>query len=150
MSRSGYSEEFDDQWPLIRWRGQVASAIKGKRGQAFLREMLSALDAMPEKRLIAHELRQGGEVCALGSVGAQRGIELESLDPEYPEGLAAVFGIAHQLVQEIEYVNDEEGWDKTPEDRWQRVRSWVAASIRVGDAKLSSSAEPNAVPGTTP
>lgn len=41
---------------MIRWRGAVASAIRGKRGQAFLREMLAALDAMPEKRLIAGSL----------------------------------------------------------------------------------------------
>lgn len=45
MSRSGYSEELD-QWDLIRWRGQVASAIRGKRGQAFLRAMLAALSLL--------------------------------------------------------------------------------------------------------
>ena len=71
MSRSGYSDECDG-WDLIRWRGAVASAIRGQRGQAFLREMLSALDAMPEKRLISEELERDGEVCAMGAVG-QRG-----------------------------------------------------------------------------
>jgi hypothetical protein len=56
MSRSGYTEDCEDQWQLIRWRGAVRSAIRGKRGQAFLRELLAALDAMPEKRLIAGDL----------------------------------------------------------------------------------------------
>lgn len=55
MSRSGYTEDCDG-WDLIRWRGAVASAIRGKRGQAFLREALAALDAMPEKQLISHDL----------------------------------------------------------------------------------------------
>jgi hypothetical protein len=44
-------------WSHIRWRGAVASAIRGGRGQAFLREMLAAMDAMPVKRLVANELR---------------------------------------------------------------------------------------------
>jgi hypothetical protein len=61
MSRSGYTEECEDNWQTIRWRGAVKSAIRGKRGQAFLREMLAALDAMPEKRLIAGDLVFKGE-----------------------------------------------------------------------------------------
>lgn len=32
MSRCGYSDDYD-QWALIRWRGAVESAIRGKRGQ---------------------------------------------------------------------------------------------------------------------
>lgn len=56
MSRSGYSEDCDNDWSLIRWRGAVKSAIRGKRGQALLKEMLEALDAMPVKRLIRGEL----------------------------------------------------------------------------------------------
>jgi hypothetical protein len=131
MSRSGYDDDGDiDQWELIKWRGQVASAIRGKRGQALLTEMLSALDALPNKRLIAHELVNRGEVCALGSVGLKRGLDMSGLDPEDYHRLADVFGVTHQLVQEIEYVNDE--WDApTPEARWQRVRDWVVGKIRV-------------------
>jgi hypothetical protein len=73
MNRSGYDEDSClDQWSHIRWRGQVASAIRGKRGQTFLHELADALDAMPEKRLIAHELQEGANVCAIGSVGVQR------------------------------------------------------------------------------
>lgn len=56
MSRSGYSDEIDDQWLSIMWRGRVTSAMRGKRGQAFLRDLVEALDAMPEKRLIAEYL----------------------------------------------------------------------------------------------
>jgi hypothetical protein len=137
MSRCGYSEDGDtDEWATIRWRGQVTSAIRGKRGQAFLTELLGALDAMPEKRLIAGELEAGGEVCAIGSVGKKRGIDMSSLDIDNFGQIAETFGIAHQLVQEIEYMNDEGvGWYQvTPEQRWERVRKWVADQIRTQDA----------------
>ena len=85
MSRSGYVEDFgdeDDRWAQIRWRGAVASAIRGKRGQAMLREVLAALDAMPEKTLAAHSLKnEDGDFCTLGALGAARGLELPQIDP---------------------------------------------------------------------
>ena len=63
MSRSGYVDEIEN-WALIRWRGQVASAIRGRRGQRLLRDLLVALDAMPEKELIVHELETAsGGMC---------------------------------------------------------------------------------------
>lgn len=129
MSRSGYVDDFDDPRSLTMWRGQVASAIRGKRGQAFLRELQQALDAMPTKRLIAHELKQDGEVCALGSVGIRRGVDLGALDPDDYDKLAEVFGIAHQLVREIEWLNDEWWGSDSPEQRWQRVRDWCDSNI---------------------
>ena len=127
MSRSGYSEDNDDNWEFIKWRGQVASTIRGKRGQAFLRELIDALDAMPEKRLIAGDLRRGDEVCALGAIGVKRGIDLEQLDPYDYDTLSNVFGVGHQLVQEIEWINDEYG--HAPEHRWQTVREWAEKNI---------------------
>lgn len=106
MSRSGYSEDCDG-WALIRWRGAVSSSIRGKRGQQLLRETLAALDAMPVKELIAHELAKEGEYCTLGVVGKARGMDLESLDPEDREVVAGAFGIAPALAAEIVYENDE-------------------------------------------
>ena len=41
--------------------------VHGNVGRHFPREMLAALDALPEKKLIANE-RTGGDVCALGAV----------------------------------------------------------------------------------
>jgi len=55
VSRSGYSDDLDN-WDLIKWRGQVASATRGKRGQKLLTDLLAALNAMSEHSLIAHEL----------------------------------------------------------------------------------------------
>src|SRR5262245_16738600 len=40
----------------MRWRGAVHAAIFGKRGQAFLTELLAALDALPEKKLLVYRV----------------------------------------------------------------------------------------------
>ncbi len=142
MSRSGYVEDFDDNWQLIKWRGQVASATRGKRGQKLLTDLLVALDAMPDKALVPHELEtEDGQVCALGALGKARGIDMQKLDPEEPEAVAAAFDIAPQLAQEIVYMNDEyldSTWnettkrydDITPEKRWECMRAWVASQIQ--------------------
>jgi hypothetical protein len=129
MSRSGYSDDCGG-WGLIMWRGAVASAIRGKRGQAFLREMLTVLDAMPVKRLITDELEHQGEVCAIGSVGVARGIDMSELNAENADQIGETFGIAPALVKEIEFMNDD-GWyfAYTPEKRWLWVRNWVAKSL---------------------
>lgn len=132
MSRCGYHDDCDyDWWSHIRWRGQVASAIKGRRGQAFLRELIESLDILPEKRLVKEALEDCGGVCAIGSVGLKRGVNMSGLDPEEPVAIASVFGIASQMVREIEYMNDEGAWNETPEQRWARMRNWAAANLKV-------------------
>jgi hypothetical protein len=135
MSRSGYSVDNDNNWGLICWRGQVASAIRGQRGQQLLVDLVKALDAMPQKQLIAHELVKDGEVCALGAVGKARGLPIDDLDPEDPSTICAAFNIAEQLAREITWVNDEAGpWPgETPEQRWGRVRAWAVALIQPVD-----------------
>lgn len=151
MSRHGYSDELD-QWDLIKWRGQVASAMRGKRGQKLLVDLVKALDAMTEKALIAGKLvTVDAEVCALGAVGQLRGIEMPTVDKngdEY-EGddfdsyeMADLFDVAHQLAAEVMWQNDEGGRDhkvvdgrwqycpETPQERWQRVRAWAMRHIQ--------------------
>lgn len=159
MSRHGYTDDGDDD-PLAlgRWRAQVKSAIRGKRGQAFLRELAAAMDAMPVKELIASELvNKDGDCCTIGVVCKARGIDVSKIDYECPESVGAAVGIAHQMAAEIEYYNDEYGerferydlpvnpdakpsqwqpkygWNRieeTPAERWQRMRDWVAKKIK--------------------
>lgn len=129
MSRSGYCNDID-RWDHIKWRGQVASAIRGKRGQHFLRDLIAALDAMPDKRLITSTLgNRDGDVCALGSVMHARGIPFKPSDDEYDfdsEWVAKQLNIADQLVREIVYENDECAWSReAPENRWVRMRRWA-------------------------
>lgn len=106
MSRSGYSDDCDG-WALIRWRGAVNSAIKGQRGQAFLREIIAALDALPEKRLVANDLEANGQFCTLGAVGNARGTPLKNVDPDDRKSVADLFNISEALAAEIMYENDD-------------------------------------------
>lgn len=125
MSRSGYVDDCDN---LALYRGAVVSSVRGKRGKQFLSELAAAMDAMPEKILITDELQEDGAFCALGVVGAKRGIDMAKMDPHEAEEVAATFGIAITLAREIVYVNDEAGpfrENETPEQRWTRVRKWV-------------------------
>lgn len=133
MSRSGYDGDNENHWEHILWRGAVASAIRGRRGQAFLKEMLAALDALPEKMLVDGELDADGAVCAIGSVGRARGIDMSNIDPADPPQVAAAFGISKALACEIAFENDEAGgyWrSETPEARFLRVRAWVLGCLK--------------------
>lgn len=128
MSRSGYSYDCENLW---LYRRSVDNALAGRRGQAFLRDLLAALDAMTQKRLITHELAADGEVCAIGSVGVARKLDMSEIDPDEPWEVASAFGIASCMAQEIVYVNDECGAaSEAPEKRWERVRKWVVEQIR--------------------
>lgn len=132
MSRSGYSDDCEG-WDLIRWRGAVNAAIKGKRGQAFLREMRDALDAMPDKRLVSSVLvGPGGDCCAMGCVAIARGLDVSGVDPYETEDVGKALGIARSLAAEIAHENDEGLWraDATPESRWKHVRAWVEQQIK--------------------
>lgn len=130
MSRSGYDDNCDG-WGLIRWRGAVASAIRGKRGQAFLKEMLAALDALESKRLIVEVLELRGEVCALGAVGRARGIPMSDVDSYDYSTVTGLFGIPDALAREIMFENDDGGlWtEPTPEQRFARMRVWAESRI---------------------
>jgi len=132
MNRSAYSDDLDP-WALIRWRGAVAAAIRGTRGQELLHGLAVALDTMAEKRLIAHALvTDDGSVCALGALGVCLGRrqELSSLDPGAYEEVAQFFGVAEALVREIEFINDSGRYGAESEtQRWERVRAWVREHI---------------------
>ncbi len=132
--RSGYSDSLE-QWDLIRWRGAVKSALRGKRGQAFLRELAESLDAMPEKRLISHDLeRPDGEVCALGCIGKARGLNMAPLETLEADDWAPHFGIAWAMTAEIAFMNDEGCVGlETAEHRWKRMRIWVGQQIKEAD-----------------
>jgi hypothetical protein len=128
MSRSGYCDDIES-WSLIRWRGQVASAIRGKHGQKLLVDLYKALDSMPEKRLIAGELEaEDGAVCALGALGKSRGLDMKEVDVEDYDAVADMFGVAHQLAQEIVFLNDEYHY-ASPEERYEKMKGWVLKQI---------------------
>lgn len=144
MSRSGYTDDCDGS-ELAMWRGQVASAIRGKRGQALLRDFVTALDAMPDKRLGRGALTdEDGCMCSLGVVADARGLDmadvtfdggLEDWGEDGPsighKAFADRFDVASQLTKEIMFWNDEGGayFTETPEQRWSRMRRWAVSNL---------------------
>ncbi|KAB2839533.1 hypothetical protein F9K50_07400 [bacterium] len=139
MSRSGYSEDYGEDNPglLDLYRHAVDRALQGKRGQAFLKEMLAALDALPNKRLIADQFEDAdGDVCALGSVGKARGLDMSKLEPGDNDNVGKLFGIARSMAAEIQFENDDDFCcrEKSPEARFARVREWVVSQIRQEDS----------------
>lgn len=132
MSRSGYTDDCEN---LNLYRGTVEQAIRGKRGQALLRDLRTALDALPERKLIYGAIEAGGEVCALGAVGRLRGLTMPSVSPDdYGDSryeLAKLLNVAPCLAAEVQYINDEANWQtETPEQRFERVSKWVDANLR--------------------
>lgn len=111
MSRSGYSEDNEDQLALGRWRQAVRRALEGKRGQALLLELVDALDSMEDKRLHSGSFATAeGEFCALGVLGTKRGTKMDDLGDEDdcdPAEVGRRFGIAMAMAAEIMYLNDE-------------------------------------------
>ncbi len=132
MSRSGYYEDYDDYPALGLYRGAVASATRGKRGQEFFKALVDALDAMPEKRLIADELEApDGSVCAIGALGKARGLEMTNLDPDNAKRVGKAFNIAEALAREVVFENDEAScWKDSPQSRWCRMRAWARRQIK--------------------
>jgi hypothetical protein len=136
MGRSGYSDDCDDEYNSANlYQANIERALKGKRGQAFFHDLAAALDAMPEKRLVAEELQTTeGEVCALGCLGKARGVDMRDVDTEDHDKLGKLFGIAPLLAREVMFMNDDDfGYRrdlKTPEDRWQYMREWVNKQLK--------------------
>lgn len=148
MSRSGYDVCICNFNEVNLYRGNVDRALAGKRGQAFLKEMLRAMDAMPEKRLISHAMEvtepypkndeRVGDVCALGSVAKARGIDMSRIDALIESGdddevgriVAKRFSIAEPMAREIMDANDDELGLETPEQRFVRMRAWIQKQIR--------------------
>jgi hypothetical protein len=131
MSRHGYSDECCEDNTIWLYRQAVDRAIAGKRGQAFLRELVVSLDALPIKRLTVGALVEGDGYCALGAVGRHREIAMvEGVEVDRSEA-AELFGIAPSMAAEIMYENDEGNWShETPEQRHSRIREWAVSNLK--------------------
>lgn len=125
MSRSCYSDDYGDEYPgqLELFRANVERSIRGRAGQARLRELREALLALPVKELEA-EMFAGGapekpRVCALGAWAlAKAGGDVERAADMVP-GDADDYDTARALgpsgwprlvVLDAIYVNDLTEW----------------------------------------
>lgn len=146
------SWEDDEPYPnaTALFERAVENAMKGRRGQALLKEIEAALLALPEKKLVAGAVCRDGQVCMLGSVVVERAVrsgktraealaELERKALEWGQDdedgdetfvfLKDLLGIKQEsLAWTLVYQNDEI-WCKSPEDRYERMLEWIRARI---------------------
>lgn len=137
MSRHGYSDFYDSDDNGALYRGRVERVITSIRGQAFMREMVACLDAMPVKQLAAEVFVEPDpyaddgalQVCAMGAVALARGIDTTGLSEAEPMYVADALGIHEILAAEIAYMNDE-WFDRVDANvRHARMRDWAASQI---------------------
>ncbi len=138
MSRSGYSDDGGEGFEL--WRGSVARALRGKRGQTALVDLINALDRLPTKELIGGSFSRDGCACPLAVLAAARGVyvgDLETRHEEDPVERDVVGGrlnIAPAMAAEVMYMNDEATpHNETRPERWVRMRAWAMCELLVGN-----------------
>lgn len=123
------------------WDSYLRRAIGSKRGQAALRELESALLALPKQRLIDDRLGdETGGVCALGALYVQRRpgfrdrVELlhhwEADIADSAHFGVDELGLAWSLAWTIAEENDSGGPEETPEARYTRMLAWVRRQIQ--------------------
>ena len=161
MGRSGYSDcddyDTEDQYLINLHAGALASALRGRRGQAFLQRLAAALDSMPAKSLC--KIQSGdevdgvrdpvtrvwtyppgtdrlglpdGQVCVLGSLAKAEGMDPVAIDATEHKTLAKLFNVSEILVRELEWENDQRysvgpDGETEGEARWRHLREWVVA-----------------------
>lgn len=158
MSRIPENDDYDEDQQRRHnlWRGNAKRELKGKRGQEFLRELLAALEALPDKRLIEGEVAKDGAVCALGSLALKRRVDagedpaavvadLEKVNVDPWEG-ECIWDWAERELKApthiawlVPYENDDDGstfdyvtfkkTPVTPEMRYERMVAWVRARL---------------------
>jgi hypothetical protein len=136
--RISYSDEEDFPGQFGLWQGNCQRSLHGKAGQAALRELETALLALPDKRLIAGEFDNGEDVCAIGALARYK-----HLTPRAdPEGEMVEIGeecgmpslVAWKTVEindtyfDCRYV-DNKRVEFTAEERYQGVLNWVRKEL---------------------
>lgn len=144
-----YDEDFPNQAAL--YHANTERALKGKRGQAFLKELEAALLMLPEKVLIEGSICREGAVCANGALALKRKVDagmqipeaLKWLEENKPDDdfnggdagqtgdfMEKHFGILSRLAVHTAFVNDEHRQtDHSDHGRYEKVLSWVRSQI---------------------
>jgi hypothetical protein len=128
MSRSGYNDDCDDYRLINLYTGTLARSIRGRRGQALLRDIAVHMDAMTVKTLEHGILvaKDGIGCCALGAAALRRGVDVSDVSDDCPHEVGKALNVTHHLAAEVAEINDLGGKGETGRDRWTRVRKWVA------------------------
>lgn len=155
--RIRFDEEEDFNNQAILWEANQERSLKGKKGQAALRRLETALLALPEPKLIADAIEDtDGLVCGLGALAKHEHYEgdlslpqrpaedapHEEWDEWYSHGdydgeatenamlaLAEVLDVPKLVAIAIIAENDNRYNVKTPEDRYRHLLAWTRSWI---------------------
>jgi hypothetical protein len=145
-------EDFNNQAAL--YQANTDRALRGKRGQVFLREMEEALLMLPKKELINGAVCREGQVCAIGALALKRKrdagdsisaalywLEKEAPDEWSEADSTAAYASEHldvleRLAYRMAWINDRyEPEEETSEKRYERVLKWVREHRKAPVAK---------------
>jgi len=104
-------------------------SINSKRGQAFLRELILALNALPEKILIYGDFENSDGYCVMGACLKYRNLNVREID-DSNEGLGSIFNIHTEFIEKVIDVNDSPRIIETQTKRWHRVRDWAVSNLK--------------------
>lgn len=136
MSRILYSDDEDFPGQFELWQANCERSIQGKKGQTELKALREALLALPEKRLLAHQLyNKQGEVCAIGAYARHKGEDLTQWDPNGDEAnhdeVGAACGMPKLVAWSVVCQNDVccGNTKITPEQRYSKMLAWVEEQL---------------------
>lgn len=150
MSR--YCNDSDSEYPSHWWQTDLERALTSGRGQRILREIETALRAMPERRLISDAIvewdedEQAGAVCAVGAYAAFKQVQAGKswadsfamlaerhsgdADEWQTEWLGRSVGLARTVAWYLGWLNDERFGHLKPRQRWRAMLRWVRSEIK--------------------
>ena len=154
--RIEYTEDEDYPGQFNFYQANCNRSLTGRRGQAALRELEAALLALSAKRLIANELDNGADCCAIGALARRKGLTFD-IDPEDGgmEEVGVECGMPRLVAWKVVEANDIDNetysvrapgpnvycWPQytpgyslivevTPEQRYVSVLEWVRSMLR--------------------
>lgn len=149
-------DAIEDWLAYGRYRARVMSHLRGQYGRAGLIRLREALLAMPERKLAQGVVVLNGECCAIGALAIHQHVQASGLSwdaaaivvqaeigTDYQDRLVSEdVGVQHGLdalaASEVAYVNDEECYYRTQEERWQDMVDWIDTLLAGGAGKLST------------
>lgn len=144
-NRIGYSDDEDFPGQFGMWQANCQRSLHGRDGQKSLRELEAALIALPNKRLIARELFDGSDCCAVGALVRAKRITPKN-DPERDMDMVGTeCGMPRLVAWKVVELNDMDfsrrwapetaeygggNWvSYTPEERYAAMLSWVRSQL---------------------
>ena len=140
--RVNYNEDENYGGEFNLWQANCRRSRQGRKGQAALRELESALMGMPDKRIQKDVLvESSGEACAIGALMLHRKVsagmareqavaECAALEPLDTEEHGVSIGMPHLVAWAVAVENDEYYRVESPEERYRRILAWVRGELK--------------------